>query len=627
MKQLLTIMTFYFFIPVCFGQAIVDTSKVFDVSAGLEADLPVKTKIFIDKTDNYSISEMWKISFSNLVDFQQRKKIPVELIRYPLYLKTELYNSSDKPVSGYFFIGYNFRSIEIYNQNKKYEEIMQHDSVPAYIKLTIDPGSSTTYLFKLRFIKNDFNYITPKFILEENFEKYLNHIIGFKTNVQVYGLILSGVLFMMILFMLTNYIISRKPEFVYNALYSTCMFLLIFFNSSLVKNTGPFINLYYSYIDFLLLVLGTVFYITFTRQFLNTKLKYELLDKVLKYGERFVLLLLGVYTYLNFFTDTYLPQYYLENIMKIFIMGIGITFIVLALKVKNRLFNYIAWGNGVLIFFSGISLSLILLGIRTHSFFTSSIVHYNTGIVCELAFFLLGLTYKNRRELIMGIQQQEALKLEAEKQEYETQIAVITAQQEVRNRISADMHDDLGAGMTAISLYSELARKKLSGNPIPEIDKISASANELLDKMNAIIWSMSSSNDSLSNMIAYIRSYALEYFEDTGIICKINLPEKLPNVEVNGAIRRNVFLVVKEALNNILKHSKATEVNINLIRVDDGLTLYIHDNGVGIDFDNIRQFGNGLKNMKKRMKDFDIEFDIENSKGTLITIHRKIKAF
>ncbi|MBK6636012.1 MAG: hypothetical protein IPG38_18540 [Chitinophagaceae bacterium] len=185
----------------------------------------------------------------------------------------------------------------------------------------------------------------------------------------------------------------------------------------------------------------------------------------------------------------------------------------------------------------------------------------------ELAFFLMGLNYKNRSEIISGIKEQEALKLEAEKKEFETQLAIIKAQQEERNRISADMHDDLGAGMTTISLYSELAKTKLKDNPIPEIDKISSSANELLNKMNAIIWSMSSSNDSLNNMIGYIRSYAQEYFENTGVTCR-----------------------------------KATEVSITLERVEGGLSLFIHDNGKGIDLSAIRQFGNGLKNMKKECR-------------------------
>jgi signal transduction histidine kinase len=280
-----------------------------------------------------------------------------------------------------------------------------------------------------------------------------------------------------------------------------------------------------------------------------------------------------------------------------------------------------------MVVFGAISQALILAKTITTSFYNSPLFYYYIGIVLELVFFLMGLTYKNRSELIEKTKQQEAFKLEAEKAAFETQLAIIKAQQEERNRISADMHDDLGAGMTTIRLYSELAKNKLGANPIPEIDKISSSANELLNKMNAIIWSMSSSNDSLGNMIAYIRSYALEYFENSGVACRISIPENLPNIEVTGKIRRNVFLVVKEALNNILKHAKATEVTITLIRVDHGLTLYIQDNGVGINFDQLRQFSNGLINMKKRMTDIDIDFSIERKNGTLITLHRKIETF
>jgi signal transduction histidine kinase len=281
----------------------------------------------------------------------------------------------------------------------------------------------------------------------------------------------------------------------------------------------------------------------------------------------------------------------------------------------------------MLVSFSLISFIFLSLKVKPTEIWFTALFYYYIGIALELALFLMGLTYKNRKELIQEIKKQEALKLEAEKKEFETQIAVIKAQQEERNRISADMHDDLGAGMTTISLYSELAKGKLINNPIPEIEKISSAANDLLGKMNAIIWSMSNSNDSLGNMIAYIRSYALEYFEDTGVHCKIDIPENLPNIQVIGTIRRNVFLVVKEALNNILKHAKATEVSITLIRVEDGLTLYIQDNGRGINMEKLRQFGNGLKNMKKRMADIDVDFTIENKNGTLITMHRKVTTF
>ncbi len=625
MKHFVTLLVFYFTLTCCSAQ---DTSGVFVVNQGQETSLLSTTQLFIDSNHNYPLTEIWQKPFTALADYTKKnKKVPPQLIGNTFYLKIHLSNYSDKAVTGYFYPGIYYTAIDLYKLGQRPQKIMNANSVHSYRKLTLAPGEAGTFLVALKMIKNEFNNIDPQFIKAGFFDKHRSHTVGFKSDIQVYGLILSGVLLMMILFMLTNYISSGKPEFIYNALYSSCMFSLIFLNSFLVRTTGSFTNLYYSYLDFLLLVSGTLFYITFTRKFLNTKTKYELLDKIFKYGEQFMLLLLVVYTFLNFFTKTYLPQYYLENLMKIFILGIGIAFIFLAFKQHDRLFNYIALGSAMLILFSLISLLLIFFNVKTPKFYTSAIVYYNTGIVFELIFFLMGLTYKNRRELIMGIRQQEALKLEAEKQEFENRLTVIKAQQEVRNRISADMHDDLGAGMTTISLYSELAKIKLKDNPIPEIDKISSSANELLNKMNAIIWSMSSSNDSLGNMIAYIRSYAIEYFEDTGINCKVSIPEKLPNIEVNGEIRRNIFLVVKEALNNILKHSAATEVTINLQRVEDGLTLFIQDNGKGIDFEKLRQFGNGLKNMKKRMQDIDTDFKIENSNGTLITMHRKIAPF
>ena len=313
------------------------------------------------------------------------------------------------------------------------------------------------------------------------------------------------------------------------------------------------------------------------------------------------------------------------SITKVIVLAIGVWYIVIGIKQNNKLFNYLVIGNAILIFFSIISFLLIVLPITRSSFFSSALLYYEFGVVCELIFFLLGLTYKNRTELIEKIKEQEALKLGAEKQIFETKIAVLNAQQEERNRISADMHDDLGAGVTAIRLFSELAKRRLGKDTIPEIEKISSSANELLNNMNTIIWTMNSSNDSFGNMVAYIRSYALEYFENTGVNCIVHVDTDLPDFPVNGEIRRNVFLVIKEALNNILKHAKATEVSLALKKDKTGISLFIQDNGIGIDFDNLRMFGSGLKNMKERMTKSSIEFSIENKNGTLIILHRSIE--
>lgn len=586
------------------------------------------TGLLIDSNHSFNPQTALQQAFTPLTDFSRRKRLPPKFIAYSFYISTTVRNNSSFSRTYYYYPGYYFDSIALYRVRDNIPATLtEKNSHSGYREFTLAAGESAHFLVYLKPSKIEFNNIIPAVISDDFINSYKLIIVGNNFTLKNFSYILSGTLLMMILFMLTNFVINGKKEFLYNSLYSLCMFLLIFLNSYTLKNSSSFTNLYLSYLDFLLLVLGNIFYMEFSRAFLDTKNNYKRLHTTLKQGERFLILLMLVYTYLNFFTSAFASQLMLENVMKFIMLGIGVMFIILAARERDKLMNYVAAGNAALVLFSAISLGIIWFKIKPTSLYVHSLFYYYIGIVLELIFFLLGLNYKNKRELIKGIKEQEAMKLEAEKKEFETKIAIIQAQQEERNRISADMHDDLGAGMTTIRLYSELAKHKLGERPIPEIDKISSSANELLTKMNAIIWSMSSSNDSLGNMTAYIRAYALEYFENTGVNCKIDIPNDLPNVEVAGKIRRNVFLVVKEALNNALKHAKATEVSIRLVRESDVLSLYIHDNGVGINFNELRQFSNGLKNMKKRMEDVDIEFYIENNNGTLITLRRKVIGF
>ena len=627
MKRIITLLLFLLPGFLCKGQTTVVSDTIFTTDIRNENNLLGKTQFYLDSSRSLTIAEIFQQPFQRFKSAYPKKRVSPSTISSTLYLKILLKNNTGKELSAYLDPGMYFTRFNVYKIEDQHIEAQDSGNVSNYKKITLDAGKTAYFLLQITPLKTDIGTINPILINADHLAQYKLVLTGNKTDIQLFGLVLSGILLMMILFMITNFIISRKKEFLYNAAYSTCMFLLILFNAALSRNSSPFVNIFFAYFDFFLLVTGFVFYMSFTRWFLDTMENYTLLDRILRWGERFVMVLLAVFTFLHFFTDTFLPQYYLETSVKLLFLIIGLTFIYLALKRKDRLFNYIAAGNAMLVFFSLISFILLSLKVKPTQIWFAALFYYNIGIALELTFFLLGLTYKNRKELIQEIKKQEALKLDAEKKDFETQIAVIKAQQEERNRISADMHDDLGAGMTTISLYSELAKGKLIDNPIPEIEKISSAANDLLGKMNAIIWSMSNSNDSLGNMIAYIRSYALEYFEDTGVHCKIDIPENLPNIQVIGTIRRNVFLVVKEALNNILKHAKATEVSITLVRVDDSLTLYIQDNGTGINMDKLRQFGNGLKNMKKRMADIGVDFTIENKNGTLITMHRKVTQF
>jgi signal transduction histidine kinase len=130
---------------------------------------------------------------------------------------------------------------------------------------------------------------------------------------------------------------------------------------------------------------------------------------------------------------------------------------------------------------------------------------------------------------------------------------------------------------------------------------------------------MNSGNDTLGNLISYIRSYSMEYLENTNINCKVIIPPVIEEKEISGDKRRNVFLCVKETLNNSLKYSAASEIVVT-IEANDHLTIRIHDNGKGIDMQKLREFGNGLKNIQKRMSSVGGSFSIENKNGTLTTL-------
>ncbi|GAB3560300.1 tetratricopeptide repeat-containing sensor histidine kinase [Spirosoma fluminis] len=189
--------------------------------------------------------------------------------------------------------------------------------------------------------------------------------------------------------------------------------------------------------------------------------------------------------------------------------------------------------------------------------------------------------------------------------ERERELAVLQSelhgQQKERLRISKEMHDDLGASLTAIGLLSEVVKTRMGLATSPEVEKISAISAEMVSSMNEIIWSLNTRNDSLNGLIAYTRAYASEFIENTSLNLRTEVAESPYEINVRGADRRNVFLTVKEALNNVVKHAQATQVMLRIQPDAEQLTIQVCDNGRG--FEPSEQSGNrnGLTNMQNRM--------------------------
>jgi signal transduction histidine kinase len=190
-----------------------------------------------------------------------------------------------------------------------------------------------------------------------------------------------------------------------------------------------------------------------------------------------------------------------------------------------------------------------------------------------------------------------------------------------RTRIATDMHDDLGAGLSQIKFLSEaIGMKRQKHLPIEEeVSSIRSFSDEMIDKMGEIVWALNEKNDTLNDLLSYTRSYAVEYLAQNGINCHVDEPENIPQIDLSGEFRRNIYLTAKEALHNIVKHAQASEVWIQ-IEIDRGITIKIKDNGIGIDNSTPNSFGNGLTNMKNRIEELRGRFEIKSKNGTAIII-------
>jgi signal transduction histidine kinase len=600
----------------------IDTDTVQNIS-----NLRGSAFLFIDSNHTANLQNILSQPFVPVKEFEKNRLVPVRLVDDYFYLLFTLHNSADSSVTYNFYPGKNYREMNLYKVQPDQSLVGAGEISLAsgFFEVTVAPGDSTTYLFRGKFFKTIINELQATLVAYHHMPSFETRMYKSMTSKKIVGILLSGMLLMMIIVMLLNYFMNRKKEFLFNALYSLCMFLLIFLTTFLVGQPGWLRGFFFSFFDLFLLISGTIFYIIFTRHFLESKQRFPKLDRLLRLELVFLVIILIGFCILYFGFESLRMEILYEDIVKMIMLVTALVYIVMALSLKDRLLNFLGVGLVFQILFYIISMTLNFSNARASQVFNSPFFYFQVGVIASVLSFLIGLFYKNRHELISKVKEQEALKTATEKQQFENKLAIYKAQQEERNRISADMHDDLGAGITSIRLYSELAKNRHENFEMPELEKISSSANELLNNMNAIIWSMSSHNDTLGNMVSYIRSYTSDYLEDTGIEHRISIPENLPAIEVSGTIRRNVFLVIKEALHNIVKHSGATMVNIEMKKYPDGFSLTIHDNGKGIDEANMRPHSNGLKNMKQRMHDIGVDISIENKEGTLITLYRKTR--
>jgi signal transduction histidine kinase len=552
--------------------------------------------------------------------------IPPNDVTKKAIIRFTVCNSADSTVSIWFFPGFFYWNSTFYRQDANGLIKLPATSPPtkdnlSYQLLTLVAHDSAIIYAELDQIKTYINSMRPRLVHHQRLESFITDLQASHNDANMVTFLFSGLLLMMILFSIANYFQGGNKEFLFYSGYALFLGGMLFTKALYDFRPNPVSYFLESYLDFIMQSIGIIFYMLFMQGFLQTKQKHPFLHRFYSFGIALLIISMLLYSYLHYFSNNFALQNLVENITKLLLLAMTIVFLIYGIRHwADKLLRYLFWGNLFLFIFSLISQLMLMIDTQTFpGILGSSLFYYEIGLFLELVFFLSGLNFKNKRLIIEQTRERERLKAENQLKEYEKEIAVYKAQQDERQRISADMHDELGAGMTAIRLMSEIARNKMKESTPVEIEKISSSADEVLNKMNAIIWSMNSGNDTVDNLISYIRSYALEYFDATPIDCKVITPEQIESKELTGDKRRNIFLCVKETLNNALKHSQASLLKIEF-EANDTLVIRISDNGVGIDMLKLREFGNGLKNIARRMELIGGTYTIENNNGTVTTL-------
>ncbi len=224
--------------------------------------------------------------------------------------------------------------------------------------------------------------------------------------------------------------------------------------------------------------------------------------------------------------------------------------------------------------------------------------------------------------LILFVRQFVARKLRAKLQEMEKQQAV----QKERERISKDMHDDLGSGLSRIAIQSELLKHKLKCNENAEVqaEKIVLASRELVDNLSEIVWALNPRHDSMQSLMTYLREFTTDLFEESKARCLFLFPDPIPNLSLPSEVRRNIYLVLKEALNNSYKYAAATQVTLEMKVNGKEIIFRVADNGKGFDMNNTRQFGNGVANMQRRAKNIKADLTIQSQSGKGIQVEIQV---
>ncbi len=354
--------------------------------------------------------------------------------------------------------------------------------------------------------------------------------------------------------------------------------------------------------------LSSISLVMFTVCFFDTAHNFPTLDKFFKINIGFGLVLILVAL-----CRKILPAGFYLNVA-LFIVPFLMLAMLLLLFVACMTF-YKTRGKDVLVFIFGFSsyfLTAIVIILNEIGFseyrYLAHFVMPNVTLFFELTTLLLILSYRIKEEWIS--KQLEALQLHQ------------TLSQQ-RQRISSDLHDDVGSTLTGMSVFIEIAKQQLSNldaAALPTLNRVAESSRQLSATINDIVWAVNPKNDQFENIILKMRFFSAELMARKDILVSFNDDLRLNEINLIPERRKNFYLIFKEAVNNIYKYAECDHLIIDIQLVNENICMKLTDNGRGFDSEKIKK-GNGLNFMQSRAAELGGELTVTSIIGTGTTVN------
>lgn len=579
-----------------------------------------------------------KLSMEEVVDKNDfvypRQGFPIDRRKLDaaFYLKLSVTNSSLQDTF-WLYLG-RAQEYDMYEWNRQIRQIsilnnkLEKFSSPVFTKipyslLVVKNGETKDYYIDANINFYNWHQFDPVIVVPQEQDKFsFSHFLQHNRLYIYLTLALLGVMLSMLVSTLVNFLQTLKKEYLY---YTLAMLGFLIYFSFRLTNLFVFNSSYYFYYDlrYQSLQLGeSIVALLFVTSFLNLKTHAPAINRLV----HLTIIVQIIFLIINI-PVTYSNRYnYIGNIafdiMRAAMIPCLIYLAIFLLKFRNQIeVRFILGGGIIAIIVWALAVYIDKEGDYKYHFLEHSgmaVVSFMAGITLEMLMFLLALSHRKRMQEASRIREVERLQLENDRKELEKYKAVIDIRDQERSRISKEIHDEIGSGLTSIRLLSEIAKSKsVSEDAGKLLNKISDTASVLVDNMNEIIWTLNSRNDTLPNLISYLRHLIVEYFEPLPIQLTISTPNDTPELKVDGKMRRNILLCVKEAINNIAKHSQAKEVQITFT-TRPFFSISVKDDGTGFNPLEKTPNQNGLRNIRERLHAIGGTYEILNNDGTLL---------